>query len=95
MIDPFVLAGIVLGVGCTLTYVLFTLRKRGQVNLGDGVHLFIAGAAITVGIKVCVLALSPRIVQLADGERTYVFLGGMALVWVSVETIIKKFCASP
>jgi hypothetical protein len=51
--------------------------------------IFLTSAAIPAGLKVCVLAFEKAtIVNVSDDERLYVFLGWLAVIWVSIDAIV-------
>ncbi len=90
--DPYILLGISAGVLCVLAYVLTTVRHQTRkVLLSDGVMLFLATSGIAAGIKVCTIALNRSLLTTLKEERTYIFLGGLAVIWVSVDTVIRIF----
>ena len=86
MIDPYTLWGITLGTVCVVIYILV---KRKKAELSEGVVLFLACAGIAAGVKVCKIALDPALPL--NGDRLYVFLGGIAVIWVSGQTILERF----
>ena len=94
MIDPFSLAGISLGVLAIIA--LFVARARGwrpTPNLGDAAVVFLASWAIcSGGLKVCILAvsLSPADLGSLQNERVYLFLGGPAVIWVSIQAVWER-----
>jgi len=94
--DIFFLLSIVFGVVLIVIYVYKTLRNphiNKEPDLADGVVLFLSGAGISAGIKVCyiAIALDSNICIAIGNERTYIFLGGIAVIWVSVQTIATLF----
>jgi hypothetical protein len=90
MIDYFALTGVALGLGSILLLLLIAWIKKKQFpQLSDGVVVFLSGAGIGAGIKVCKISLTPGLLQGLENERSYVFLAGLAVVWVSVESIWK------
>lgn len=90
MSDPYLVASIALGLlGIVALFVVAVIKKRQRPELSDGVIAFLAAAGISSGVKVCFLSLNPNVLQSIENERAYVFLGGLAVVWVSLDTIWK------
>lgn len=97
MIDAYTVTGIGLGlVGVLALCISNIIQQRRQaqrakrqqgLTFRNGVTVFLAGAAISAGVKVCVLALNPALFPSNGDDRTYVFLGGLSVIWVSLETI--------
>ncbi len=89
MIDWYSLSGIIVGLCGIVT--LFIARRKYQrlaPNLTDGVVVFLAGYALAAGgVKVCILSLT---LPSLKSEREYIFLGGIAVIWVSIEAIWQK-----
>ena len=74
--------------------IVFRFRQQGSKSmkfpqLAEGVTIFITSAAIYAGLKVCFLAFDPNILSLLRNDIVYIFLGGMAVVWVSMEATIN------
>jgi len=90
-IDPVALAGICIGTVCLLFYVGINLYKKNRLDLKHGVMLFLSTSGISAGIKVCFMALDPTLLSSLNGERTYIFLGGLAVIWVSFDMIFQIF----
>ncbi len=87
--NPFPLVGIGLGVLLILIYVAVTMRHAQRATeLSDAVTLFLSSAGISAGAKVLYIAVSPALTAI-ENERIYVFLGGLSVIWVSIQTIAK------
>ena len=105
MTDFYTMLGIALGLISILAlYVSNRIQQRRQVhpspnsqglNLKNGILIFLAGATIAAGVKVCIFALDPTVFPANGGDRTYVFLGGLSVVWVSIETIWELLTKRP
>ncbi|MGA3116979.1 MAG: hypothetical protein ABSF90_21370 [Syntrophobacteraceae bacterium] len=83
--------------GPTLSLILeaaYTICRgtSGQIpDLAEAIRLLFACPGIVAGIKLLVILASARLVEIADGDRIYLFIGGFATVWVFVQAIIKSF----
>jgi len=55
--------------------------------LAEAVIVFLTSFGLVAGIKVCVLALNPVILTEVENERLYFFLGGLAVIWVSIDNV--------
>ena len=78
-----------IGIGCGLTATALLLivcaTRWRRPNLSDGLVAFLSGVAVPGGIRLCILA--PDIAGLDSSEKTFVFIGGIAVSWISVEAI--------
>lgn len=85
----YLLGGLGLGVVCILVY-LFRERSR-QPNLGTAVVLLISGVGITTGVKLMVICTTVKdLPAFSEEDRTYIFVGGLAVIWVSGEAILRS-----
>jgi hypothetical protein len=88
--DFFFFLGVFCGLLLIAVYIIQIFREPincKMPDLADGVVLFISGAAIAASIKVCYIAFDPAI-PIGD-ERTYIVLGGVAVIWVSIQMLVK------
>ena len=93
MIDGYSLFGICLGVvGILILFMVRSKAKRLTPTLTEGGLVLLAGWAISRGVKVCVLtlSLSPGELGALQSERVYLFLGGIAVIWISVDVLSQK-----
>jgi len=91
MNDGFTLAGLGLGIGGILAlFVAAAVGRRPAPNLAEGAVTFLSGSAICAGIKICLLAANDSKLGVEQSDRIYVFLGGLAVVWVSIDTILTS-----
>ena len=49
--------------------------------------MFLAAGAMAIGVRVCEFAVMGGCFQPSDSAS--IFLGGLAVIWVGIETIIK------
>ena len=82
--------------GLTLSLILvaaYTICRgtSGQIpDLAEAIRLLFACPGIVAGIKLLIILASARL-EIDDGDRIYLFIGGFATVWVFVQAIIKSF----
>jgi len=88
MSDSFILGGVILGVALLLAYVA---KVKKEADLVDGISLILSGIGLLTGIKVCWLANADRDVSPIKEISTQVFVGGVAICWVSIQNGLKKF----
>jgi len=87
-VDHYFIGGIVCGVAGIAALVWISLyHARVRPSLAEVVVVFLTSFGLVAGIKVCVLALNPVILTEVENERVYVFLGGIAVTWVSVDSV--------
>jgi len=89
--DNFVFLGLLVGVICLLAYVGISLRGKKKPNLVDGLALFMSSVGVLTGLKVCWIACSRSSEPTIQEIWIQIFVGGLALVWVSFESAAKKF----
>ena len=95
MNNYFLLVGVVLSTIFIFIYLYIKLRNGGRgLSLGDAVALFLSGSGISAGIKVCYLGLYAAQNTVIGDERVYVILGGLSVIWVSIETVYKTIYSS-
>ena len=96
MNDVFLPAGLGLGALVVIAYALARGRAAAHdANLAQAVLIFLAVNGLCAGIKVCTLAMASPILAPLGTDRTYVFLGGLAVAWVSLQTVILSFRDGP
>lgn len=90
MTDLFSIIGICLGLlGIIALFVATWKFNRPKPRLAEGLVIFLTCAAISAGFKVCLLSFDKQVTGMGDNERLYVFLGGLAVIWISGEAIWK------
>ncbi len=82
----YLLGGLVLGF---LLVLLYVIRHRREAKLESETPLFLSGVAIPVGVRlIYVTATAHELKPFGTEERVYIVIGGLALIWVSVQTIL-------
>lgn len=93
--NPYLIAGVCFGVVAIAG--LFLAKQQAwrskDVALPDGVVSFLTAGAIPQGIQVCVVALDPGMPETIVAIGQYVFLGGLAVIWVSVSSLVEVYRA--
>ena len=98
----FLIAGFIIFL-CVIGVYLYSciVKLKQEPDLGDGVSIFLSCNGIAVGVKVAYLGLlaqsglltqSELLVQslkMSANDRIYILLGGLAVIWVSIQTILK------
>lgn len=83
------------GVGVALgLVVLAAFFQRGRKTrrfptLTEGVVVFLACNGVVMGVRVCEFALRSTCIKSSDA--TAIFVGGLAVAWVAVETIVRNW----
>jgi ribosome biogenesis SPOUT family RNA methylase Rps3 len=86
-VDWFLLVGVGLGVASLIAY---AIKDRSKAKLERGVPLFLSVVALPVGAHVIYLSATAHELKPFDTEeRVYIALGGIALIWVSIQTILN------
>jgi len=94
MTDIYSIVGIGLGLLGIIALFISTWKfNRPRPRLAEGLVVFLTCAAISAGVKVCLLSFDKQVTGMGDSERLYVFLGGLAVIWLSGEAIWKALTA--
>jgi hypothetical protein len=93
MKDPFLLWALIVGVLAVIVYVIWSFIHTSQrPDLANTFQILTGSLGTSLGVKVCSMAISTtQLTPLADSERYYIVLGGVAAIWVSLQAIIKSF----
>jgi hypothetical protein len=94
--NGYLLAGFLLGAGLIVAYVSAAARRGSGPRLETAAGLLLSAVGICAGVKVikiCVVAGS--LAPFADEDRVYIALGGLALIWVSCQTIWNGLAGRP
>jgi hypothetical protein len=92
--DYITIAGVVIGSALIAIYGFLGYRKRTPVQLVNAAVLFLSGSGAVAGVKVIIFAFNPELLALVRKEGidiAHVFLGGLAIFWVSVLSVIDIF----
>ena len=87
MQDNYSKIGIALGLTGTSVLVVSAIASGNEATLNDGMIAFLACALLSAGARVCVLSFDSKKLKIPDSERLYVFIGGIAIIWVSIDSI--------
>jgi len=86
-VDWYLLVGVGLGV---VSLIVYAVRDRRKAKLERAVPLFLSVVALPVGVHVIYLSATAHELKPFDTEeRVYIALGGVALIWVSIQTILN------
>jgi len=92
MNDKWLKTSIVLGTLCVVGYVLAFLVVRQSVpQLSHAVIVFLCSCGIVAGAKVCYIVLRLDLPLALQAVAVYIFVGGVATIWVSLVTICAVF----
>jgi hypothetical protein len=81
-------AGGLLGVGL-VAIAWWRAWRPSAPSLADATSAFLAGGAVPQGVRVCALAVSPDLPAALSDVALYVFLGGVSLIWVSIDVLVQ------
>ena len=87
--------GIILGVIVWLFYALYSWLKTDQQNpnLSESVLIFLSSAGVVAGLNLFYIGLikNTESCQDIEGIQIYICIGGLAVIWASIETILPFF----
>ena len=96
--DNLTIAGIVVGSVLIAVYLLYGYRNGVPVDLGKAAIIFIASSGVFAGVKVMIFTFNTELQVLIQTEGidiTHIFLGGLAISWVSILSAIQVFKTIP
>ncbi|MBT1701381.1 hypothetical protein KK083_31095 [Fulvivirgaceae bacterium PWU4] len=75
-----------------LCLVAYAIIKGDRSNLGDGATAFLGGNGIASGSYLCLVSFTKLVCENPGLEqnRPYVFIGGAAVLWLSVASLRAK-----
>lgn len=68
---------------------IYILIKGRESDLRDAVVIVLSAGGISAGVRLFVSVISQT--PLTTGDSVYIFLAGVCLVWVSIESINDRF----
>lgn len=89
--SAYVLAGVAAGLLLSCVHVVASLRAQRRPRFEIVALLVLSAVGIGTGskvLKICVTA--DTLEPFADEDRVYIFLGGLALIWVSISAIVAN-----
>lgn len=83
---------LIIGAALVGVYILVyaAKRKTNELTLSEGALVFIHGMGILGGVKIMSLVCENNITCGQDVDHVYIFLGGLAVTWVSVAEFRKR-----
>src|SRR5581483_8039945 len=97
------LAGLVFAILTVMVYVGVAVRNRRRPELADGILVFIGAVSVFGAIRLIGFALTGQFAKivsqssdnswwiLSSEDAVFIVIGGLALAWVSVQTIWDTF----
>jgi len=101
--SPFVLAGLILAVMSVGCYLAAAFYKKKRPELNDAVVVFLGAGGVVSAVRIIgavftgqfsqltVTTQAKSIWTLVPDDAVQIVLGGFALAWVSIETILQSF----
>lgn len=96
MQDPLIIVATISGL--VIALVNAAIRKfkwRQETDLAAFFEVLLSAILFTAAIRTAKLAWSLPSDQVTDEEKVYFCFGSLALIWVAIATIIRKFHKSP
>ena len=69
--------------------ILYLLKFKRHSTLAKGILSILSGNGIAAGIAVMFLSLDTKVCRLDQIEQIYIFIGGVAVTWVSISSFDK------
>jgi hypothetical protein len=97
------LTGLVVAILAVVVYVIAGVRNRKKPELADGIVVFIGAVSVFGAIRLIGCALTGQFAKIAPAQHdsgwwilssedaVFVVIGGIALAWVSIQTIWESF----
>jgi hypothetical protein len=96
--SPYLLGGLICGALCSIVNISIAASRKKTPVLSQSIELVISAVGASGGMKICGLVISGKLsaalktspIPLSEDDLIYIFLGGIALIWVSFESIIRR-----
>jgi hypothetical protein len=97
--SAFFILGLVAGMVFVLVYIGMVAMLKEAPELGAALELLVSALGVFGGIRVCSYILSGKIsttysggaIALSEEDMTYFLVGGFALIWISLATVVRRF----
>lgn len=89
--DGYVLAGVVVGLLLTFLHIAQSTRKGKSPRFEVAAQFVLSGVGVGAGLKILKICVTADTLQpFSDSDRVPILFGGLALIWVSVWTIVRN-----
>lgn len=100
--NPFFLWGLIGGVLCVAVHLLCLAAARQPPILSQAIELLISAIGASGGVKICGYVMTGKLaaafksnsVPLSEEDVVYFLVGAFALIWLSLDTIIRRLWAA-
>jgi low affinity Fe/Cu permease len=90
-LSGYVLAGVIAGLLLSVVHIVASMQAGRSPSFETAAQLVLSGVGVGTGLKVLKICITADTLQpFSDGDRVYILLGGFALIWLSVSTIVKN-----
>lgn len=83
-----------LGFVVILAHVITSIWKKSPAQLSDGILLLLATTSIPPCVRVIIIFYQYKkntIKEIGGSEQSYIMIGALAVIWLSINEIWKKF----
>jgi len=94
MTNLYTSAGVIVGSILIVTRIVTSMRTNSTqkpLSLSDAMAIIFSCVAIGTAIQLGVISFQSGEVKIDGTQKLYIFIGGLALLWVSVESVVKIF----
>jgi hypothetical protein len=93
--DPIVLyPSLIFGVILIVLHLLQCHKKKKPVNLGVMINSVLSGSGVVCGLLLLIGSFSDQIMKRLTGINVYIFIAGLAVCYVSAQTIYKDIVSN-
>lgn len=101
--NTLLLIGLVLATVCVFAYVIVAAKKGKKPELVDGIIVFVGAVSVVGAVrlagfvftgefsKVATINHGESLWGLSSEDAVFLVIGGLALAWVSIQTILESF----
>jgi hypothetical protein len=96
MHDPLLISTAAIGLlVAVINAIVRKVRWNETPELGSVFHILLSFFGIAIAFKVAKIALGLPSNEVGDEEKFYFCLGALAILWVSIESVIRRFAKPP
>jgi hypothetical protein len=96
MHDPLLISTAAVGLlVAVINAIVRKVRWNETPQLSSVIDILLSFLGITIAFKVAKIALGLPSNEVGDEEKLYFCLGSLAILWVSIESVVRRFAKPP
>jgi len=96
MHDPLVISTAVVGLlVAVINAIVRKVRWNETPQLSSVIHILLSFFGIAIAFKVAKVAVGLPSNEVGDEDKLYFCFGALAILWVSIESVVRRFAKPP